>query len=258
MTPKQPLLFIGHGSPMNAIEDTQYTREWQRIGKTLGTPRALLMISAHWITEGETRIATAEHPEMIYDMYGFPEELYQVDYPTSGSAAIANEILALFSAFPIQSDSERGFDHGVWSVLVHLFPEHNIPVIALSLDYDQPPEWHYEFGKILRMLREQGILIIASGNTVHNLSKVSFGSPVSYDWAREFDERIQKGVREKNYEDIVDFRSWGTISKLAHPTYDHLLPLIVALGAVRQEDSVAFFAQGIDLGSVAMTSMIWK
>lgn len=208
MSQKQPLLFIGHGSPMNAIEDTKYTREWQRMGKTLAVPRAILMISAHWITPGETRIATSKEPDMIYDMYGFPDELYQVRYSAPGSPVIAREILTTLSDFDIHNDPERGLDHAVWSVLIHLFPKQDIPVVSLSVDYDQTPEWHYEFGQKLRTLREQGILIIASGNIVHNLRRISFSSPVDHEWAKEFDERVQKDIREKNYRDIVDFLSW--------------------------------------------------
>ncbi len=243
---------------MNAIEDTKYTREWQRIGKTLALPRAILMISAHWITPGETRIATSEQPKMIYDMYGFPDELYQARYSAPGSPEIATEIRATLSDFDIQTDSERGFDHGIWSVLLHLFPRHDIPVVSLSLDYSQSPKWHYELGKKLWALREQGILIIASGNIVHNLHKISFSASSEHAWAQEFDERVQMDIREKEYQDIVDFLSWWAIAKLAHPSHDHFLPLIVVLGAIDPSDSVEFFAQGIDLGAISMTSMIWR
>lgn len=258
--PPLPLLFIGHGSPMNAIEDTVYTREWRRIGKTLPKPRAILMISAHWITQGETRISTAEHPEMIYDMHGFPDELYQVRYPAPGSSAIAREIRATLDSYDIREDPERGLDHGAWSVLLHLFPEHDIPVVVLSIDYSKPPAWQYELGQKLRQLREQGILIITTGNTVHNLSQLSFSSDSStgYGWAHDFDIRVQKDIREKNHADIVDFQSWGSITRLAHPTHDHFLPLLVALGATYPDDTVEIFATGIDLGSIAMTSVKWE
>lgn len=193
-TPPLPFLFIGHGSPMNAIEDTIYTREWQRIAQTLPRPRAILMISAHWITQGETRISTAEHPETIYDMYGFPEELYQVRYPAPGSSVIAKEVQeTLGNAYEISEDANRGLDHGAWSVLLHLFPHHNIPVVSLSIDYDKSPVWHYELGQKLRVLREQGVLIVTTGNTVHNLQRLSFSPDASteYDWARDFDARVQ-------------------------------------------------------------------
>lgn len=204
-----PLLFIGHGSPMNAIEDTVYTREWRRIGKTLPKPRAILMISAHWITQGETCISTAEHPEMIYNMHGFPDELYRVRYPVPGSSAIAGEIREMLGdTYEIREDPERGLDHGAWSVLLHLFPEHDIPVVVLSTDYSKPTAWQYELGQKLRQLREQGILIITTGNTVHNLSQLSFSSSSAYPWAQEFDARVQKGIREKNHADIVNFLSW--------------------------------------------------
>lgn len=252
-----PLLFIGHGSPMNAIEDTVYTREWRRIVAMLPRPQAILMISAHWITQGETRISTAEHPGMIYDMHGFPDELYRVRYPVPGSSTIAKEIQeTLGDAYDVREDPERGLDHGAWSVLLHLFPEHNIPVVSLSLDYNKTPMWHYELGQKLRQLREQGILMITTGNTVHNLQRLSFSSG-PYDWAQEFDARVQKGIQERNHADIVDFLSWGPIAKLAHPTYDHFLPLIVALGATYPTDIPEIFANGTDLGSIAMTSVKW-
>lgn len=195
---------------------------------------------------------------MIYDMYGFPDELYRVRYNTPGSPAVATEIQAALSDFGIHNDQERGLDHGAWSVLLHLFPEHNIPVVSVSLDYSKSPRWHYEFGQKLRALREQGICIIASGNTVHNLQKLDFSARGEYAWAREFDDRIQKDILLKNYEDIVDFENWGPVSRLAHPTYDHLLPLIVGLGAIEPEDRVEFFNQGTDLASISMTSMIWR
>lgn len=207
-TQTQPVLFIGHGSPMNAIEDTKYTREWQRIGASLAKPRAILMISAHYITEGETRISTVEYPEIIYDMHGFPDELYQVRYPAPGSALLAKEIQETLVGFDIQEDPKRGLDHGAWSVLLHLFPEHDIPVVSLSVDYSKSSQWHYELGQRLSVLRERGILIIASGNTVHNLGKVLFSSPTVYPWAQEFDARVQKGVLGKDHADIVDFQSW--------------------------------------------------
>lgn len=207
-TQTQPVLFIGHGSPMNAIEDTKYTRAWQRMGASLAKPRAILMISAHYIIEGATRISTAEHPEMIYDMYGFPDELYQVHYPAPGSALLAKEIQETLVGFDIQEDSKRGLDHGAWSVLLHLFPEANVPIISLSVDYNQSPQWHYELGQKLSVLREQGILIIASGNTVHNLGKVLFSSPTVYPWAQEFDARVQRGIAEQNHADIISFQSW--------------------------------------------------
>lgn len=260
-----PILFIGHGSPMNAIETNQYTESWKKLWNSIPRPRAILMLSAHWITSWETHISTNEHPGMIYDMGWFPPELYQVQYSAPGSVAIAKEIKKILESVAdihIQEDSIRGFDHGVWSTLIHLFPTADIPVICMSLDYRASPEYLFHLGEQLAILREQGILIVASGNIVHNLSAIDWSGKAQYPWAVEFDSRIANGIESgknsKEYMDILEFRSWWDIARLAHPSYDHLIPLFPLLGAVRSDDSVRFLTPDIAMGSLSMRSIVWK
>ena len=244
---------------MNAIEENIYTDSWKAIGKSISErPRAILMLSAHWITEWDTRISATEKPEMIYDMYGFPEELYDVRYSALGSSSIAREITQeLAGEYDIIWDTIHGLDHGVWSTLIHLFPDANIPLIQMSLDYSRSPEWHYTFGKKLRNLRDQGILIIWSGNIVHNLRAIDWSGNEQYTWAIEFDSRISKAIEEGNYADIVDFQNWWDITRLAQPSHDHLLPLIPLLGAVSEDDRVEFWTPDIVMGSLSMRSIVW-
>lgn len=264
MTQKMPLLFIGHGSPMNALEENKYTQSWKEIWKKLPKPRAILVFSAHWITENETRIWTGNFPSMIYDMYGFPSELYKVNYPASGSPEIANEIYETLSEawINISKDPDRGFDHGIWSTLIHIFPEADIPVIPISLDYFASPESLVQFWELLADFRKKWILIIGSGNIVHNLRMIDFSGSQIYPWAREFDKRVTDGLESwKNtpfWNEILQFQSWWKISELAHPSYDHLLPLFPLMGASSAEDRVEFFTPDIDMGSLSMRSILWS
>ncbi len=275
MSETMPLIFLGHGSPMNAIEENQYTESWKLLGKTLPRPRAILMLSAHWITEGETHVSTTEHPEMIYDMYWFPPELYRMKYDAPGSVEIAGEILEMLtgkehgllrasqwqeqeaSEYIFRADHRRGFDHGVWSTLIHLFPEADIPVITMSLDYSQWLDWHYDLGKKLSFLREQGILIIGSGNIVHNLGALDWSGNSVYPWAEKFDARIARDIETRDHADILSALSWEW-AHLAHPTHDHLLPLFPLLGAVRESDTVEFLTPDIVMGSISMRSVVWR
>lgn len=261
-TEKMPLVFIGHGSPMNAIEQNTYTKSWEKIGKSIPRPRAILILSAHWITEWETHISTGENPSMIYDMYGFPPPLYQIQYPAAGNTKIALEILrSLTSALPneiFRGDTKRGFDHGVWSTLIHMFPKADVPVICLSLDYHKTPEWHYNLGKALKTLRSEWILIMGSGNIVHNLRMIDWaGKSTWHDWAIDFDARMQESIENGNMTDILTCLSWES-SHLAHPTHDHLLPLFPLLGAVEPTDTGEFFTPDIVMWSLSMRSIVWR
>lgn len=262
---KQPLIFLGHGSPMNAIESNQYTESWKKLGESLDHPRAILMLSAHWITPWETRIATNPQPGMIYDMGGFPSELYQVQYDAPGSLEIAREIKTTIestSNIKITEDSNRWFDHGVWSTLMHLFPAANIPVICMSLDYTTTSEQLFHLGETLATLREQWILIVASGNIVHNLGAIDWSGNNIYPWAVEFDACVAKGIQSgknsREFMDILQFRTWWDISRLAHPSYDHFIPLLPLLGAVDMNDSVNFLTPNITMGSLSMRSIVWR
>ncbi|NRH21666.1 4,5-DOPA dioxygenase extradiol [Candidatus Gracilibacteria bacterium] len=256
-----PIIFIGHGSPMNAIETNTYSESWRKIGNSISKPRAILMLSAHWITSGETRISTSEHPSMIYDMGGFPDELYKVEYRAKGSRSIAEEIknhIKNTTSLEIQEDPTRGLDHGSWSILLHLFPHADIPVISMSLDYIASPESLFLIGKELSALRERGILIVGSGNIVHNLGMIDWSGKTQHPWAQEFDKKIETLIKNNDFGSILHFQEWGNISRLAHPSYDHLLPLFPLLGATNPDDMVQFLTPDIVMGSLSMRSIIWS
>lgn len=260
---RMPLIFIGHGSPMNAIEKNEFTESWSDLWHSLPIPRAILILSAHWITEGETRISTMWNPDMIYDMYGFPRELYGLKYSAPGSPEISKEILEKIRGheksgqYPYLEDPKRGYDHGTWSTLMHLFPSATIPIISMSLDYRQSLRWHYNLGKKLQSLREEWILIVWSGNIVHNLGAIDWSGKMKYQWAEEFDHRIAKDVTEWNHEDIIESLSWEN-ARFAHPSHDHLLPLLPLLGASDDNDMIEFLTSEIVLGSLSMRSIVWR
>lgn len=245
-----PVLFVGHGSPMNAIEENQLTKEWNLLGKTIPKPRAIICISAHWLTNG-TQITTMEQPKTIHDFYGFPSDLYQVQYPAPGYPRLFDEIVAQISDFKFQSDLKWGLDHGTWSVLKHIYPEANIPVVQLSIDYLKPAEYHYKLGQALSFLRENDILIVASGNIVHNLGKLS-NEIEAYDWAREFDEKMADLIFEENHETILNYMCLGDIARLSVPSPEHFLPLIYALGAAGKTCKISFFTEAIVMGAIGM------
>ena len=280
-----PIIFIWHGSPMNAIENNIYTDSWKQIAKNIEKPRAILMFSAHWITENETRISMSENPEMIYDMGGFPPELYQVRYDAPGSKKIAEEICSVIAKndqvqvseksengllrasqwqnpqTQIILDPKRWYDHGVWSTLIHLFPAADIPVITMSLDYRSTPHDLVGLGASLAILRERGILIVGSGNIVHNLGVIDWSWERIHPWAVEFDARfarwLESGKNSPEWESLMDFRSWWDISRLAHPSYDHLLPIFPLMGASSAADIVEFYTPDIAMGSLSMRSVVW-
>jgi 4,5-DOPA dioxygenase extradiol len=255
---KMPIIFIGHGSPMNAIEDNIYTESWRNIWKNLEKPRAILMLSAHWITERETRISTQEKAEMIYDMGGFPPELYKVRYNAPGSIEIAEEIFSVLNNPKISLDPKRGYDHWVWSTLIHIFPAADIPVIMMSLDYRSTPASLVTLGEQLKSLRSRWILIIGSWNIVHNLGAIDWSGNNTYQWATEFDTKVANLIEIRNYTEICNWKVWWEISRLAHPSYDHLLPLFPLLGASSPDDKIDFFTPDIVMGSLSMRSILWR
>jgi len=252
---KMPVLFVGHGSPMNAIEDNQYTREWRSIAERIPKPKAILSVSAHWFTIG-TRIMSEENPKTIYDMYGFPRELYEVTYNTEGSpfyAKAAKELITRETTF----DNTWGIDHGTWSVLVHMYPKRDVPVFQVSIDANATPEEHYKIGRELRTLREQGVLIIGSGNVVHNLRLVDWHkADKGFDWAYEFDDYICENIQNGNHEKILKYSELGNIARLAVPTPDHFVPLLYVLGASYEDDKISVFNKSCVLGSLTMTAYL--
>lgn len=254
---KMPVLFVGHGSPMNAIEDNDYTKAWRSIAKRIPKPKAIISISAHWYTKG-TKIMNEENPKTIYDMYGFPRELYEIIYNSPGSPTLAKVSKELISK-ETEYDNSWGIDHGTWSVLVHMFPDRDIPLFQISIDMTAPPEAHYQIGKELRTLREEGVLIFGSGNIVHNLRMVNWSmGNKGFEWAYKFDDFIYENIVNKNDENILRYNELGEIAKLAVPTPDHFYPLLYILGASSEEDKVSVFNKSGELGSLTMTGYLWE
>jgi 4,5-DOPA dioxygenase extradiol len=248
-----PVLFIGHGSPTNAIEDTEFSRAWADAARSLPKPRAVLCVSAHWETEG-TRITAMERPRTVHDFYGFPRALHEMQYPAPGSPEVARMAQGLARKAPIELDSGRGLDHGAWAVLCRMFPEADVPVVQLSLDQRKAPACHYELGRELRELRRKGVLIIGSGNIVHNLREVVW-EDTAYDWALEFDAQMKELILSNDHQTIIEYAKVGRAARLAVPTLEHYLPLLYALGLQEETDGVAFFADKVTLGSMSMRSV---
>ncbi len=246
---KMPVLFVGHGSPMNAIEDNEFSRAWRALGEGMPKPRAILAVSAHWYVPG-TRVNDAEQTRQIYDMYGFPRALYRLKYEAPGAPELAAEARALL---PAAIDNRWGIDHGTWSVLCHMFPEADIPVTQLSVDLSAPAQAHYKMGQALRPLREKDVLILASGNVVHDLRRVAWEMEGGFPWADEFDEYIRRAIVEDRPEDVVRYERAGACAREAFPTPDHFDPLLYALGAREPGEPAEVFANRRVLGSLSMT-----
>ncbi len=245
-----PALFVGHGSPMNAIEDNVFSRAWEDIGKTLPRPRAILCISAHWQTSG-VKTTAMEQPRTIYDFYGFPKALYEVRYPAPGSPELARLVQESVHRQEVRPDLEWGLDHGAWSVLCRMFPRADIPVVQLSLDYRLSPETHYALGQELRNLRQRGVLIVGSGNMVHNLRLLNWDGG-AYDWAVAFDEWAQQRILAGDHQALINYSQMGTPARLAVPTDEHYLPLLYVLAVQSPDEPVSFFAGQVIMGSISM------
>jgi 4,5-DOPA dioxygenase extradiol len=248
-----PVLFLGHGSPMNAIEDNEFSRPWVEVGKDLPKPNSILCISAHWETNG-TQVTAMENPRTIHDFYGFPPELYATSYPAPGAVELAKRVQNLIGKGGITSDLTWGLDHGTWSVLSRLFPKADVPVLQLSLDITKSAQAHYDLGSQLRPLREEGVLIIGSGNIVHNLRMVVFEDTV-YDWALEFDEKVKQWILDNNHEPIIQYEKQGRAAALAINSAEHYKPLLYVLGVKASGEKVRFFAEKVWGGSVSMRSI---
>ena len=249
-----PVLFLGHGNPMNALADNAFTRALGALGAELPRPAAVLCVSAHWMTQGDTRVLTAEKPRTIHDFYGFPPELYEVRYPASGSPQVAEAAGALTGAL---ADADWGLDHGAWTVLVHLWPDADVPVLELSIDMAAPPEAHLELGRRLVPLRDHGVLVLGSGNIVHNLRAIDWEHPdAGYDWAVEFDGWVRDRLLDGDTEALAAYLDAGRAAQLSVPTPDHYLPLLAAAGAA-DGDSAAFVYEGMELGSLSMRCVRW-
>lgn len=254
---RMPALFVGHGSPMNAIEENRFSKKWQELGRTLPRPEAILVVSAHWLTKG-TKVTAMEKPRTIHDFGGFPQALFDQQYPAPGSPAIAKATQeAVLPQNHVTFDEEWGFDHGSWSVLTQMYPSADIPTLQLSIDYNMSPDKHFELGQQIAALRDKGVLIMGSGNIVHNLRALTFDGK-SYDWAQEFDAKVGGMIASGDRKAVLEFQKWGSIAKMSHPTYEHFLPLFYILGAAGEKDTPSFFNEGIDLGSISMRSVIYS
>ena len=257
-SPVMPAMFIGHGNPMNAIEVNTFSKTWQELGKKIPRPNAILSISAHWLTPGKTQVTAMDSPRTIHDFGGFPQELFDQQYPAPGASDLARETIKLVQAPHISEDHDWGLDHGTWSVLLQMFPEADIPVFQISIDYAKPPEFHYNLGKELAILRKKGVLILGTGNMVHNLRQMRPGSTTPFDWAVEFDTRVTGMLEKGDYRGPADINQFGSLMNQAHPTIDHYLPMLYTLGAMKESEGLDFYNASFDLGSVSMKSFLSK
>ncbi|MET3733025.1 4,5-DOPA dioxygenase extradiol [Moheibacter stercoris] len=252
-----PTLFVGHGSPMNGIQDNEFSRGWVDMVKGIDLPSAVLVISAHWLTRG-TLVTAMENPKTIHDFGGFPDELFQVQYAAPGSPELAKEIKQEVESIQVHLDHEWGLDHGTWSVVRHMFPEAKIPVLQLSIDYFKPAEYHYKLAQELAKLRKKGVLIIGSGNMIHNLRMLDWQNidqNVGYDWANELNDTFLKIIEQKDHTKLFNIQNLGEAGKLAIPTPDHYYPLMYTLGLQNNKDEVEIFNNHLLGGSISMTSL---
>ena len=257
MSQRMPALFVGHGNPMNALLVNPYTQRWAALGTTLPRPKAILSISAHWFVEGAA-VTVSTAPKTIHDFGGFPRELYQVNYPAPGDPGLAARVQKLLAPLPVTSDERWGLDHGTWSVLCHIYPQADIPVVQLSIDETQPPSFHYEIGKRLAQLREENVLILGSGNLVHNLHAYAWGRHVQepYDWATSFEKRVRELLLAGDHKPLIEYEArLGREAELAVPTPDHYLPLLYIAGTRTSSEPVTFPVEGVDGGSVSMLAV---
>jgi len=255
---KMPVLFIGHGSPMNIISDNKFTQDLKKLGKDIPKPKAILVVSAHWLTSG-TRVLCSMKPRIIYDFYGFPKQLYDIDYPSFGSPELATMISKNLESYNVICDYEWGYDHASWAILKHVYPNADIPVLEFSLDYGfnrwnlKPLVYHYKLAKKLAFLREQGVLIIGSGNIVHNLGIIDYkvNAPIM-EWAKHLDGIVKQNLVNNNHHNLINLENMGEEAKIGIPTWDHYLPLIYTIALQEKDDPVKFIHEGFQHGSVSM------
>ena len=254
MSERMPVLFVGHGSPMNAIEENEFAQAWTETGRQLPRPKAILAVSAHWETMG-TKVTAMENPRTIYDFYGFPKELYEVAYPAPGSPDLVQTVRKVIKQTEIQPDMTWGLDHGTWSVLKRLFPLADVPVVQISLDRSKSPLQHYQLGQQLKELREEGVLIVSSGNIVHNLRMVVWDDKLKFDWAEAFDTNIKQWILANDHEPMIKYEKQGRAAELAINSAEHYLPLLYTLGLKEDGESVSFFADKVTMGAISMRSV---
>lgn len=254
-TPRMPAIFVGHGSPMNALEDNAFARGWHKLGKELPRPAAILAISAHWLTEG-TFVHVAATPKTIHDFWGFPKELYDMTYPAPGAPEVARMVASEVKKAPITEDVDWGIDHGTWIVLSRMYPDADIPVFQMSIDMSKPSHFHYELGQALAPFRDKGILVMGSGNIVHNLGNISFEEDAQpFDWAIEFDATAKALLEGGDTQSLIEYEKLGHAAALAIPTPDHYWPLLYTLGLHGKNDQLTFPIEGIAHGSISMRAV---
>lgn len=251
-----PAIFFGHGNPMNALMDNGYTQAWRRLGDQTPRPKAILAISAHWFIPGSA-VTVSTSPKTIHDFGGFPKELYQVQYPAPGDPDLARRVQQLLAPLPVALDDSWGLDHGTWSVLRHAYPLADVPVVQLSIDESRPAAFHFEIGRRLAPLREEGVLIAGSGNLVHNLHAYAWGRhmPEPYDWAVRFEREAKDMMRAGEYRPLIDYEKIGQDAMLSIPTPDHYLPLLYVIATRQQGEAIAFPVEGVDGGSISMLTV---
>ena len=256
MSKTLPAIFFGHGNPMNALADNAWTQGWAKVGSQLPKPEAVLCISAHWYIPG-VAVTSMEHPRTIHDFGGFPRELFEVQYPAPGSPELAARVNDLLGGDVAMDDRHWGLDHGTWSVLCHVFPESEVPVVQLSINETEPATFHYELAKKLSPLRDEDVLVIGSGNLIHNLHTYAWGNAKRepFDWALRFEGTARRLIEERDHAPLIDYESLGEDALLSAPTPDHYLPLIYILALQREGDEVSFPVEGFDGGSVSMTTV---
>jgi len=257
-TPRMPVLFVGHGSPMNAIEENEFVLGWRNLGKTIPRPKAILVVSAHWETKG-TYVTAVQKPQTIHDFGGFPKALFDVQYPAPGSPELAHETKRIITKTTVGLDEKWGLDHGAWSVIQRIYPEAGVPVIEMSMDYSQGPQYHYDLAKELSALRNKGVLIIGSGNMVHNLRMVAWDKmnepEYGFDWAIQANDKFKQLIQSGNHKDLINYTALGREVQLAVPTPDHYLPLLYTLALKEKNEAISFFNDKPVMGSLTMTSV---
>lgn len=246
-----PAVFFGHGSPMNALERNRYTEAWRRIGASLPKPNAILCISAHWFTRG-TAVTAMGEPKTIHDFYGFPRALFEVQYPAPGDPQLASRVRKLLAPMEVGMDQAWGLDHGTWSVLKHVYPKADIPVVQLSIDGTQPTDFHYQLGKRLAPLRGEGVLIAGSGNVVHNLPLMNRVGGAAFDWAVRFNDTVRQALASRDHRSLIDIQKMGEDARLSVPTPEHYLPLLYIAALQREHEELSFAVDGIEVGSIGM------
>jgi len=255
---KMPVLFLGHGSPMNGIEENEFVSGFRNIATKILKPKAVLCVSAHWETKG-TYVTAMEKPKTIHDFFGFPKELYEIQYPAPGSPDLAKEIVGIITKTNVGLDDRWGLDHGCWVVLKNIFPDADVPVVQMSLDYTKTAQFHYELAKELNLLRRKGVLIVGSGNMVHNLGMISWNNMVSpefgYDWTIEASKRMKKFILSNDHQQLIDYQAQGRAFDLAIPTPEHYLPLLYALALKEEDEKITVFNDKPYAGSITMTSL---